>query len=284
MTAGMCVGLTATRQTCSRLRVMVDRPGFRCPHCALAMTSDSSGAWCPNGHRFDRAAEGYLHLLPAGRKKGAIPGDSAEMIRARRELFDQGHYAPIMAAVAEACSGRERVLDAGCGEGAYLAAVDAPVRLGIDVSKPAVKLAARRYRDIEFAVASSYRLPFDDGLFDAVVSVFAPRPFSEFSRVLRTGGVIVTASPGPEHLAGLRQYLYRDAKPHDERPHVAEDGEHSPRSRTRVRFELSLTGPDARSLLQMTPYWWSATAEQQQAVGDLTTTVDVYVAVHDPMH
>jgi 23S rRNA (guanine745-N1)-methyltransferase len=260
---------------------MADRPRFRCPHCAAPLDDRDPGVGCTNGHRFDRASEGYLHLLPAGRKKGPAPGDSAEMIRARRDLFDAGHYAPIMAAVAEACAGRERVLDAGCGEGGYLAAVTSPTRFGVDVSKPAIRLAARRYRDIDFAVASSYRLPFEDGSFDAVISVFAPRPFVEFARVLDQGGIIVTASPGPDHLAGLRQFLYRDARPHDERPHVSEDGEHAPRSRQRVRFDLHLGGAEARALLQMTPYWWSATPEQQHAVGDLSTTVDVLVAVHD---
>jgi 23S rRNA (guanine745-N1)-methyltransferase len=272
--------LTKVAVAWSRLWAMNDHIGFRCPHCSGAMVPDGGGASCGLGHRFDRSGEGYLHLLPAGRKKGAAAGDSAEMIRARRELFDRGHYTPIMDAVAAACAGSERVLDAGCGEGGYLAAVASPVRFGIDVSKPAIKLAARRYRDIEFAVASSYRLPFEDDLFDAVVSVFAPRPFGEFARVLRAGGVIVTASPGPEHLAGLRQFLYRDARPHDERPHVAEDGEHAPISRERVRFELALAGDEARWLLQMTPYWWSATVEQQASVSDLTTTVDVFVAVH----
>ncbi len=249
---------------------------FRCPHCAGALVPEQTGAVCFRGHRFDRSVDGYLNLLPAGRTRGRAAGDSAEMIRARRALFDLGHYAPIMSAVAALCAGRERVLDAGCGEGSYIGAVDAPERYGIDVSKPGIRLAARRFRRVEFAVASSYRLPFDDSTFDAVISVFAPLAYPEFARVLRGGGIVVAASPGPDHLAGLRRHLYQDARPHDPTPAV-DPGAGVVIDHRRVQYELSLDGDDARLLLQMTPYWWSATPEQQRSVGELTTAVDVIV-------
>ena len=201
------------------------------------------------------------------------------MIRARRAIFEAGYYRPIMNAVASVVEGCERVLDAGCGEGSYLASVTAPSRFGIDVSKPAVRLAARRYRDIEFAVASSFRLPFDDATFDAVISVFAPRPFDEFDRVLRSGGIVITVSPGPDHLAGLRRHLYRDARPHQPSSDLASMETRATVHTQRVQFDLSLTASDARLLLQMTPYWWSATPGQQANVGALTTTADMIIEV-----
>ncbi len=204
------------------------------------------------------------------------------MIRARRALFDGGHYAPVIAAVAAACAGRRRVLDAGCGEGSYLAAIDAPVRAGIDVSKAGIRLAARRHRDIDFAVASSYRLPVGNAEFDAVLSVFAPLVWAEFARVLRPGGVVVTASPGPDHLAGLRRLLYRAARPHDAAAITQPPGTGWATTTQRVRFDLSLDAADARNLLQMTPYWWSATPAQQASVGELTTAVDILVTIHQP--
>ena len=253
---------------------------FRCPHCSAPLLRDATGASCGAAHRFDRSADGYLHLLPGGRKRGAAePGDSAQMIRARRAIFDAGYYRPIMDAVAAVVDGCERVLDAGCGEGSYLGAVSAATRFGIDVSKPGVRLAGRRYRDIEFAVASSYRLPFDDTMFDAVISVFAPRPFNEFDRVLRPGGVVVTVSPGPDHLAGLRQHLYRDAQPHEPSSDLASVDTRAMIHTQRVQFDLSLPADDARLLLQMTPYWWSATPDQQANVGALTTTADMFIEV-----
>ena len=69
---------------------------------------------------------------------------------------------------------------------------------------PQVRLASRRYRDVSFAVASSHALPFADGSLDAVLCVFAPCPLTEFRRVLRRGGLLLLAAPGPHHLFGLK--------------------------------------------------------------------------------
>ena len=62
------------------------------------------------------------------------------------------------------------VLDAGCGEGRYLRCCHDVLEAagvechgyGIDVSKLAVRLAARRSPHLSYAVASSYVLPFQD--------------------------------------------------------------------------------------------------------------------------
>ena len=62
------------------------------------------------------------------------------------------------------------LLDAGCGEGMYVGHVQAMLRgagkactaYGVDVSKTAIRMAAKRHRAASFAVASSYILPFDD--------------------------------------------------------------------------------------------------------------------------
>jgi len=210
------------------------------------------------------------------------------MIRARRAFFDRGHYRPLMDAVA-GLVGEHRpahVLDAGCGEGSYLAAATDATRAtgwGIDVSKPAIRLAARRHRAHHYAVASSFVLPFADSVLDVVTSVFAPRDFPELFRVLRSGGVAVVATPGPDHLAGVRALVYDDPRPHEEKPHVSGDGEPPPQRRERVRFELDLVdADDVLHLLQMTPYWWHARPDQQEeaATRTLRTTVDVWLTVH----
>lgn len=252
------------------------------------MSEDTAGAWCDAGHRIDRAREGYLHLLPAGRLRGRVPGDRADMLAARRALFDAGHYRPVQDAVAAAVTAARPaiVLDAGCGEGTYLAAVDAPIRLGIDVAKPGIRLAARRWPECRFAVASSFQLPLDDDSVDAVVSVFAPRAFAEFARVLRPGGMAVVASPGPDHLAGVTTLIYGEVRPHEQRPHTADDPElpSAPDARVRVRYDLALRSAiDVANLARMTPYWWKATPEQQHALverGALDTVVDVMVTTH----
>jgi 23S rRNA (guanine745-N1)-methyltransferase len=262
-------------------------PQYRCPHCPLLLDEQSDGWICRGGHRFDRAREGYVNLLPGGRIKGRPAGDDADMVRARQRFFAAGHYLPVMNAVADLAGTVEpqRVLDAGCGEGSYLAHVverTGSHGWGFDVSKPAIKLAARRYNTCHFSVASSYVVPFDDDEFDVAISVFSPRHFPELHRVVRPGGVIVIGSPGPRHLDGLTAQLYDDPRPHSPKEHTSDGGEHGAERVERITFALHLEPNDALDLLQMTPYWWSATPQQQArcAQQPLTTTVDIMVSLH----
>lgn len=45
------------------------------------------------------AKEGYVNLLPVQHKRSRDPGDSAEMMQARRAFLDAGHYQPLRDAI-----------------------------------------------------------------------------------------------------------------------------------------------------------------------------------------
>ncbi|MGB8241783.1 MAG: rRNA (guanine-N1)-methyltransferase, partial [Azonexus sp.] len=84
-------------------------------------------AWrCAKGHHFDVASQDYTNLLPVQKKRSLDPGDSKEMVAARRRFLNAGHYLPIAAAVSGAtladlpAGAMATCLDAGCGEGYYL--------------------------------------------------------------------------------------------------------------------------------------------------------------------
>ncbi len=258
---------------------------YRCPHCGEQLTKAERTWSCASGHGFDVAREGYVNLMVGGRLAGGPSGDDDAMVRARRAVFDAGCYDPVVDAVAStvasaiASSGTASggtvgaVLDAGCGEGTYLArsvAASGAHGWGIDISKVAVRLAARRYPACSFAVASSYRLPFADESFDALIDVFSPRPFDELLRVLRPGGVAVVVTPGPDHLAQLKALVYD--RP---RPHVDDEPAPEAESVQSVRFTVDLAERGLRrQLLEMTPYWWSATDERRARVEAALTSVD----------
>ena len=217
-----------------------------------------------------------MNLARTGRKRSRPAGDDAEMLRARRAFLDQGHYAPVIDAVADAIAATHpsSLLESGCGEGTYLAAArgaSGPISAwGIDIAKPAVALAARRHTGATFAVASAFDLPFDDQVFDVALSVFAPRAYEELKRMAR---IVVTASPGPNHLDGVRRLVYAAPRPHQPRPHASD-------ADRRVRFTLSLDDPDeVTNLLHMTPYWWQAPPSVRESMpARLETTVDVVIA------
>ena len=46
---------------------------FRCPLCAAPLTREPGAYRCPEGHSFDVAREGYVHLLPPNQKHSAAP-------------------------------------------------------------------------------------------------------------------------------------------------------------------------------------------------------------------
>jgi 23S rRNA (guanine745-N1)-methyltransferase len=255
----------------------------------LALVDDGASVRCDSAHVFDRAREGYVNLMVGGRLPGGPAGDDDAMVRSRREVFDAGLYLPIMDAVAAAILRTTDsvespvVLDAGCGEGSYLArAVDASGSegWGIDIAKSAIRLASKRHRRHRYAVASSYRLPFFDESFDALIDVFSPRPWDELARVLVPGGAAVIVTPGAGHLAQLKERIYRDPREHRERIDPDEPGPLMHERSDRVAFTLDLDDPTLRlRLLEMTPYWWSTDPSARALVAAEVATVDVDVMV-----
>lgn len=68
---------------------------FCCPLCAAPLEKTDRTYRCPRGHSFDRAREGYVHLLPANRMHSKAPGDDKAMAAARNRFLSGGWYAPL---------------------------------------------------------------------------------------------------------------------------------------------------------------------------------------------
>ena len=120
-----------------------------CPVCGAALAPQGAAWRCVQGHCFDVARQGYVNLLTVTQKHSRHPGDTREMVAARRAFLDAGWYAPIAKTLADLvrrfCPETASVLDAGCGEGYYLSQLGwVPERWGIDISRDAVRYAAVR--------------------------------------------------------------------------------------------------------------------------------------------
>lgn len=183
-----------------------------CPvrDCHLPLAREERRLFCPRAHSFDVARSGYLNLLQPQDRRSKRPGDTPEAVAARRRLHDRGVTAPLLNAIAEmlAASPNDVVLDAGCGDGFYLGSLAASSGFkgyGVDISIPAIDLAARRYPTCEWIVANADRfVPYADNSFSAVLSITARMNTSEFQRVLRDGGRLLVALPAPDDLIELR--------------------------------------------------------------------------------
>jgi len=221
------------------------------------------------------AKEGYVNLMPVQHKRSRDPGDSAEMMQARRAFLDAGHYQPLRDAIVNALSERlgtshVSILDIGCGEGYYTRAfADAIANgstFGLDVSKVAIKAAARRYPQVTFCVASSHRLPFADASMDAIIRIYAPCKAQELARVVKPGGWVITATPGPRHLMELKGLIYDEVRLHA--PHTEQLDGFVLQQSIALGYPMQLNGSEAVALLQMTPFAWRAKPEVWEALAE----------------
>lgn len=251
-------------------------------------------AWrCADGHSFDVAKEGYIHLLPVQHKRSRDPGDSKAMVAARRRFLNAGHYAPIGAAVSQAvlagglADGRLRCLDAGCGEGYYLRQLAAAATgaggptlevLGLDISKWAVQSAAKQDARPAWVVGSNANLPVMSGTLDRLLCMFGFPVYGEFARVLKPGGELIQVDAGSDHLRELREVIYPSLKP-EKAAEAAIPAGFTYEGSAALRFEFALQGAEPiADLLAMTPHLYRATADGRARAAALTTialTADV---------
>ena len=171
------------------------------------------------------------------------------------------------------------ILDAGCGEGYYTAGIRAtltaagktPAIAGIDISKSILRLAAKREKQVEFAVASCYHLPFANETADLLLDCFSPLAIDEFRRVLKPGGHFLYVVPGADHLWELKRVLYDAPYPNEEKETPYEGFTYE--AIVPVDFTLHLANQaDIQSLFRMTPYCWKtpkAGVERMEALENL---------------
>ena len=256
---------------------------YVCPVCGEPLQPHSSGKSfvCHNQHSFDRAKEGYLNLLPVQHKHSKEPGDSKQMMLARREFLEAGFYEPMAKAVAIMInanisnSQNMRLLDLGCGEGYYSRKIASycnhseQIALhGIDIAKFAIAAAARKQPNARFIVASSNRLPYTDQYFDFVLRVFAPSDDDELKRVLKSSGHLLTVTPGPRHLWQLKEFIYAEVKEHASEslvPHVFKR-----LAAQRMSYKITPNPQQRMALLQMTPFAWRASESVQQSLKNVS--------------
>ena len=265
--AATAVASTSSSSPSSSSALSLPSSPWLCPACSSPLSRSEEGAnktlTCPQNHCYDLSKEGYVNLVRAGRKakkSGAAPaGDAPEALAARGRFLAAGHFDRVMEAAADAVmevllrrkgEGREpgtttTILDAGCGEGAYLRRLSHRLAsssfpssssslssssislLGVDVAKAAVRSAASRAQQREeegqksdkigthFAVASAFALPLPDSSVSCALVAFAPLPSAELRRVLiddgepgSAGSAVIVVGPGPKHFLGLKREVY----------------------------------------------------------------------------
>ena len=242
---------------------------YQCPLCRQPLTFSERTYRCSNNHSFDLAKEGYVNLMPVQHKHSKDPGDNKEMMQARRRFLEKDYYQPMKQIVAQLCAQHlvdteHQLLDIGCGEGYYTDEVANELTAqstnstvyGLDISKIAIRFAAKRYQNCQFSVASSHRLPFAEQSLNAILRIYAPCKAEEMDRCLKDNGVVITVTPAGRHLYQLRERIYPEIRLHSEAPEELEgftlEHEH------KLNYMMNLVQGDSFDLLQMTPFAWKS--------------------------
>lgn len=232
---------------------------------------------CDAGHSLDIARQGHVTMIPA---PPGVNADSPQMVASRSRVLDAGVFDPVDAVLSRRLEDSCRILEAGAGTGHHLArvldAVDGAHGLASDISVAAIRRAARAHPRMAAIVADTWQgLPVRSGAVDAVLCVFAPRNRDEFARMLAPGGLLVVASPMPDHLAELRAATGMIGIQADKHHEIvsAMSGAFSPTAHDIVRQQRTLTPELAADAALMGP------SAHHGVHPDLAEPIDVTVAV-----
>lgn len=235
---------------------------FLCPVCGEKLTEHEKGAVCINRHSFDKAKSGYINLLPNNLPAGNH-GDNKLMVRARHDFLEKGYYLPLRDSLCEVIKKYTEktpvIIDAGCGEGWYTKGiydclVD-PAVLAVDISKDAMKITAKREKQIKCAAASVFHLPIEDECADVCFSVFSPLCETEFHRVLRKGGYFIYVIPAGNHLWELKKAVYDKPYKNDVKPYDMEKFNFVEKLCVDGVMKMK-SQEDVKNLFMMTPYYY----------------------------
>jgi len=233
---------------------------FICPVCKERLSFDGKSFVCINHHCFDCAKEGYVNLLT--RKNSADPGDTMEMVDARRRFLEKGYYASFRSKAKELVDFFTKegdvFVDAGCGEGYYTRVLgETRTSFAYDISRNAVRRAAKADAHTLYAVAGSYAIPFETQCANLVCAIFSPIVSNEFLRILVPGGYMLLAVPTERHLFGLKELLYDDPYENTYKETIYDGFRQVDRIRVESFIQLD-SSQDIQNLFAMTPYFWKS--------------------------
>lgn len=260
-----------------------------CPVCGEQLTQEGGSLVCPTRHSYDIARQGYVNLLPVQQKHSLAPGDTPEMLAARRRFLERGYYEPICRNVTDIlkqhCDLSPTIVDVGCGEGYYtskfLSEIPNAEIIGADIAKSAVKMAGSRTKQISWLVATASHLPIKTDSTDAVTAMFSLVCEEEFARILHKGGIVIEVTAGTNHLIELKSIIYDDVFEQHKHPKEPQ-GFLREISCELYSFPMHLNHGELADLLEMTPHTLRIKPENRKKLDEISSlnlTVEYFVRV-----
>ena len=275
------------------------------PVCNLCLEKHERQYVCENRHSYDIASKGYINLLLANQKNTKEPGDSKVMMEGRRDFLDKGYYFNFSESLNQVIisninGDNINILDVGCGEGYFLWRLKEAIHreqfnsmknkgfdyFGVDISKAAITHATKRDKKINFIVGSNFNLPIMTNTIDIIIRNFAPSDELELKRVLTDKGKLVVVTPGVQHLYGLKEILYENARKHEDKQTIFKGFKLI--STTEVNYNIDVQegadGEDVKNLISMTPYYWTFDSSMRETASNtsrLSTALHFNISVYE---
>ena len=250
---------------------------FLCPVCKKELFPSERSLKCINSHCFDFSRKGTVNLLRSNRSRH---GDDKLMVKARTDFLDKGYYRPLLTVIEKMTAAYSFsgcvILDCGCGECWYTANIYeylskngiVPEMIGIDVSKEALNAGASRNKALRLTAASVFEIPLREKSCDIVISLFSPFSKDEYLRVLKEGGIYITAFPLEDHLFELKAAVYE--KPYmNSVSDTAIEGFELLDFKTVNEYIDLKNNEDILSLFSMTPYFYKTSAGDKEKLSHL---------------
>ncbi|MEG0615141.1 MAG: methyltransferase domain-containing protein [Oscillospiraceae bacterium] len=267
---------------------------FSCPVCGKPLLLVEKSYKCRSFHSFDVAKSGYVNLLLQNQMNAKLPGDNKMMVKARENFLGKGFYKPLADGICNEilqfakpnCS----VFDAGCGEGYYTTMVDdcltsekVPHKtFGIDISKSALGIAAKRSKSVSYAVGSLFHLPITTASCDIIMTLFAPYCGNEFLRILSKNGIMAMVIPGQKHLWSFKKAIYDNPYENAVKNYELDGFDLVEKVKICNIIELK-SNQDIQNLFSMTPYFYKTSVEDSKKVLNLeklTTETEFEILVY----
>lgn len=255
-----------------------------CPKCLSKLYKENNSFKCINNHTYDISKEGYINLLLSKTNSG----DNKDLINGRINFLNKDYYYPLVDEIIKIISNNDKkqlnLCDCGCGIGYYAKKIKASLPfislVGSDISKEAIKYAAKNDKSNTYIVASNQKIPFENEYFDYILHVFSPLFENEAKRLLKKTGKLILVTPGALHLFELKEMIY--SNPYY---NIIEDVNYKNfnlENSKNLKYKISINCEDFHNLVKMTPYYYKTKKEDIEKInfdGNIFITIDFIISI-----
>lgn len=260
-----------------------------CPKCFKELNKVNKSYVCVNNHTYDISKEGYVNLLLS--KTNA--GDNKELIDGRINFLNKNYYKPLSNEIISILDNKFKnnpfsLCDCGCGIGYYSKNLKTYFKkidlYGCDISKDAIKYAAKHDNNSLYIVSSNQKIPFENNFFDCLIHIFSPIFEEEAKRILKNEGILILVTPGKEHLYELKQMLY--SNPYYNKVEEQNFVNFIKTDEINLKYSININLEDFHNLIKMTPYYYKTKKEDIFKVNfkeQITITIDFIISLYNPI-